>query len=773
MKSYLPRLMVPLSVSLFVLVACGLTVALQHDRASAQTTAATCNVVMAIDRSGSVGQDPKNLGTMQGQISSLFNQDALADPNIKLKEGLTINLGFWTFSSYVAPSSTTNYDSPYMNFVNVRDASAQANFNAAFSQVVVGGGTDYEQGFAYHGYALSSQTMNPNADIQRLAKSMDVLVFMTDGVPNTPANITQNGDNNPTAINAARQALNSLKTFNSQLITQAVMVGPDTDSAALDYIINGYGNPNNIDSGARSNKNHPGPNISYIDANYGNLKDTIEPIIRQRCEEINNITPGDSYSLKPTVTSNDTVGAGTATATFNYNVNSTLPSGSTTNASSSWKIEKVVVPKGQSTSGLMFGQNPNCGYDAQTPNSSVSYCDGVAGCTQLAAFIGGSGGGRSCSDVASGTTAFPHGDTSLNQYAGGAVTATIDSSYPIGTKLCFVLIVHEPTQNSSPVDRASRAACLTIGKRPSVQIIGGDLRVGRYFSTDSAPTNQNGQADPAEITTSVTAKSDGKSYGSWVEYAAMAPGAITGFGSLSGLSGGYPSAQPDAQQFWSKLTFSNVQNQFGFYTEANNGQGTIPDYASTILASRGVVSDLSAANTLSLRSGSNASGIYQKTSGDITITDSTLGKNETVILNVPNGTVTIAGNIAYDDGPYTNIAEIPQLVIIAKTIAIDPSVANVDAWLIANSASDGTVTTCDDPGALSINTCDQQLTINGPVMAHHLNLRRTGGSDAGAESADPAEIINLSGTTYLWAQSDGQSDVRAQTTLTTELPPYF
>lgn len=771
MRQYAPRLIVPLGVGAFVMLACGLTAALQHEKASAQS-APSCNILMVIDRSGSVGQDNNNVTRMKQQIGGII--DSLG--SLKTAEGLRVNLGLWAFSSVIAPSSTTNYNTPFMAYSDTSNPVTKSTVNA--TTITPQGGTNYEQGFGYNGYAFGSQVMNPDQNIQTLAKNADVLVFMTDGVPNTPASTGSTGDNNPTAIKAAKAAYDALTTVRPGLkgYTEAVMVGSDTDSAALDYVINGYGNPNNIDSGARSSQASPAPHIYYTSAGYTNLVDTILPVMQDRCEEKTGVTPGDAYSLNPSVTNvtNNDVAAGSASATFHYNVDSSIPSGST--SSSGWKVEKLVVPKGQTANNLMFGQQGNCGYNSGNPNNSTPYCDGIAGCSQLFPYIGGTGGRRSCDDVASGTNVFGHGANSLDQYAQNALTATLDDSYEIGTKICFVLIVHKPTQKASPLDRASRASCLTIGKKPSVQIHGGDIRVGRSFVTDpAAATSDSSATEPiaSQINTSVTAKSDGKSYGSWVEYGAFAPGAITGFASMSGLAGGYPSNQPDSQQLWSKLTFANAQNQFGYFTDSNSGQGTIPDYASAILAGRSVVKDLVAAGDLTLKSGENQSGTYQKLTGDLTINGSTLGKGETVVVNVPNGVVTIAGNIAYDDGPYGAVAEIPQLIIIAKTINIKSNVANVDAWLIAGSASDGTVTTCDDPATLTINICSQQLTINGPIMAHHLNLRRTGGSGTNAQSADPAETINLSGAAYLWAQSAGQSDVRAQTTLTTELPPYF
>jgi len=97
-------------------------------------------------------------------------------------------------------------------------------------------------------------------------------------------------------------------------------------------------------------------------------------------------------------------------------------------------------------------------------------------------------------------------------------------------------------------------------------------------------------------------------------------------------------------------------------------------------------------------------------------------------------------------------------------------VKQIDAWLIAKSG----LNTCSDVvGNLSSTLCNNQLTVNGPVMAGQLYLRRTAGSGTGQDhSGDPAEIFNLRPDAYMWAsmRATGGGN-RAQTVYTTELPP--
>jgi hypothetical protein len=794
MRSYLNRLSILFGLFVFVLIACGLSAA-NHDRVAGQAVPNRCNILMVIDRSGSVSEDPRNLPTLKQGVAGLFAPDGLPSIQDNVLH-VPIQLGFWTFSSAIAPSGGTNYDDPYMNYVSVKAANAAAQATTVMNRVDLAGGTDYEQGFGFHGYAYdpsdpAAQLVNPSPDIQSMmgktTPKVDVLVFMTDGVPNTPSDPGRPGptggsDNNPIAIRAAYQAYNRIKAFNPGMETKAVMVGAGTDSAAMDYVINGYGNPDRIDAAARPQSQRQ--NIVYLKpdssgSQYGDFRDLMIDIMTEKCGDRNGIVSGPPYSLSPTVTgtTSEDATSGDIKGHLTYQIGSDLPTGTNPAPSSNWSIASVVIPKGQTAGKLSFGQilpdgTQTCGYSAR-----VSYCDNIAGCNQINQIIYGpvvppSNPTRNCSIAASGNSSFAGHPTILEQVAANVPTdVTLASTYPIGTKLCYILILEQPTRDrGSPLNRASAAYCITVGKSPSVEIHGGDLQVGRFFSTDSSIP-----AQPAQIDTSLTTRvvsGVSTSYGSWAEYGASAPGVIKNFASASGLAGGY--ANSPGQGAWSKLTFANAQGQFGTFTAANDPGQRIPDYASTIVASQPAQGG-AFPNTLT--SGSNASGVYT-VSTDVTVNGGTLGKHagtnkgESIVLFAQNNTVTIAGDIKYDDGPYAGIDQIPQMVIIAKKIIIKPNVTQIDSWLIANDPSDGSITTCDDPGTLTVSRCDQQLIINGPVMARTLNLRRT----AGAERASPtmsAEVINLQGSTYLWSQSAGLSEARAQTTLTTEKPPYF
>ena len=66
---------------------------------------------------------------------------------------------------------------------------------------------------------------------------------------------------------------------------------------------------------------------------------------------------------------------------------------------------------------------------------------------------------------------------------------------------------------------------------------------------------------------------------------------------------------------------------------------------------------------------SPTSGTYN-VAGDLTLNASTLTFGKSIIIKA-TGIVTIVGDQKYSDGPYTNISQLPQLIIIANRIIIN------------------------------------------------------------------------------------------------------
>lgn len=719
----------PFGVLVAAVVLTGMALNSQPPSVGAQAPPQICRATMILDRSGSI--DGSEMNRMRSQIRRLFEPTGIYNDKIQL--------AFWTFSNDVG----ANYNSPFHDFVSSRGVNS--SFNSRLNAINSGGNTNYQQAFAYNG-----DTRNPA--LNDIIEASDILVFMTDGEPNSPPGGIFGG---LTPEESGRQA--ALKHLNAGRVIIGGSIGSsDAQRRVINYVV----------SGDRNNYN----SSFVISGNFDDLAVKLKEQIDKKCKELfppcqyNPNLPADSpdckppesapYSLTPSVTASNTVISGSDSAGFIYKVDN--DSTGATSDPTHWSVKRLVVDRGQAVEPLYY-----------TP--AEAYRDGYS-CNSLKALVGGR---ATCDDAAaSGTRTFGPGSTTLTPAELGSVaTTTVDDSWQVGTKLCYVLVIDKPTQKNTPVDRFSRAACVVVGKRPTVQVHGGDLVVGRYFKAGDIS-----ETSSANVRGSLTTKSGSinKTFGSWVEYGIFAPGIVSGVASASGLSGGYDGAVASNPDLWSRLTFANTQGEYGHFTTPNN-MGQVTNTAEYFLRGRSVARDLAAVSDLTINGANATSGLYRKATGDLAIDASTLEKGKLVIVHVPEGTVTIRGNLGYVAGPYGAIGEIPQLVIIAKNIVINGNVTNVDAWLLAQAGdgSGGMISTCEFAGTLTSEVCNAPLTVNGPVMAKDLQLKRTGGAGVGNASGDPAEIFNLRADAYLWSYGEGRSSVRAQTTHTTELPPQF
>jgi len=386
--------------------------------------------------------------------------------------------------------------------------------------------------------------------------------------------------------------------------------------------------------------------------------------------------------------------------------------------------------------------------------------------------VGGTGSGvpasyygNSATDIKSGTRQFPRNTTNLqNELARQAI-----GDYPVGTKICYGLSVR-PYSHTTGNWRYSKPFCIIVTKKPKFQVLGSDVLVGRPFPGAVAQVSKITAGETNQIS---------RTYGSWVEYAAVATGTITGFASASGYAGGVPRTTDCGVAF---LTLANTSAASPSRCSSTSSLGsfdtkkTIPDIASRFSTSS-TTTKLTGAVDLG---GSNRQGIYtiDDNAASIDLSATTLKSGQWVVINAPTKTVNITGDIKYTDGVLNAPSDIPQLVIIANRINIRSSVARVDAWLVAKG-TEGLINTCRDAAdnadliSLSSTMCAVQLTVNGPVMAKKLVLNRTSGAGAGTAAGTPGEIFNLRPDAYIWAATRASTTGRVQTVYTQELPPRF
>ena len=146
---------------------------------------------------------------------------------------------------------------------------------------------------------------------------------------------------------------------------------------------------------------------------------------------------------------------------------------------------------------------------------------------------------------------------------------------------------------------------------------------------------------------------------------------------------------------------------------------------------------------------------------ELRFSDSIFGASNGILGKTPifysSGDIEITSNF-YNDIDY-EANRVRQVIIIADgNINIDQYVTNIDAWIIAG----GTLNTCSIDGVpqavenLDYNTCNRQLTINGPVYAKNVVFSRTHGANANPESGDgdltePAERIDYTPVSLMWS----------------------
>lgn len=363
-----------------------------------------------------------------------------------------------------------------------------------------------------------------------------------------------------------------------------------------------------------------------------------------------------------------------------------------------------------------------------------------------------------CRSVNSGNTIFGPSDGGVGQF-----------NYPVGdqpagTKYCYAFSVQpRAALNKDFVDNDwSHSAfsafdpalnCVIIVKKPKVQIWGGDLWVNGAIRASNSVKNI------ANVN---------RTFGSWAEYGIFATGSITGIASGSVFAG--PGLADSTICKYNILSFVNAVSPVApFCTGIGIGNyssnHSIPDVAASFSGAGTAISGNVTPSSLD-------SGIYS--GNNLTLATSELAPGKSIIIKA-SGTVTIVGNQTYNQdnngSKYKSGLQLPQLVIIADKIIINHDVINVDAWLVAKG-NNGTIETCDIVGDTA-NKCNLMLTVNGPVMAQKLYLRRTAGSGVEAASGNPAEIFNLRADAYLWAAAQSSISSRAQTVYITELPPRF
>ncbi len=440
---------------------------------------------------------------------------------------------------------------------------------------------------------------------------------------------------------------------------------------------------------------------------------------------------------------------------------------------SPYEVGQFVIKAGGSKPDLsgVFNMSKNVG------TQSVQYAEGTysglgKACTSWLKSQSGLGGVVCQTIRADASTTFTSPSISFTDNPINA------DDYSPGDMICRFISVeyYKYDISDTSLHRISYPLCVVVAKQPSVQVWGGDMRVGDAVSPGVPNSN-------ASVLTKYM-QSGGHAYGSWVEYGIFAPatGKIesSSGGMLSG-SAGYTGA-PTVSAL-TKLSFANTVTPAGQWAPASQ--------IASIEAKAAQITDNATvgAGTLQLDS---LSGLADGSVTHITVTGDAkiqgkLPKAAAIVITVA-GNAEITSDINLGVASYGAIGHASQIVIIARNIVVDPNVGNIDAWLVAVPASatsgDGKISTCGaiqagkyfDGLRLGDECSKNALRINGVVMAKELQLRRTNGAE-NTSLGVPAETINLRADAYVWggrlAAGSGGTGMPITTIFTHELPPRF
>ena len=378
----------------------------------------------------------------------------------------------------------------------------------------------------------------------------------------------------------------------------------------------------------------------------------------------------------------------------------------------------------------------------------------------------------------------------------------------------------------------SAASCVTLAKKPNFQVLGGG-----FYTNGTIKTALSEKAVGGGLGAFPSAET--RSYGSWDEFGVLAAGKVLGFGSgaAMGYEEGYNFNLPRGGIMNAYYTFigptgpnsvvSGISN-ISHMTIANdkNGPGNsgISRIGSAVLArlkarfrdtiirnSSNTITSLtsnetSAKNYLglsqlyhqgdtSLSAMNSTANFYQfDRGGNLIARSNTTGQKlmNTLAMFV-DGTLTIDRNINIAHETYSAVDDFPQVLIFAKKINITSNVTNIDAWLILDEDyGDNQIDTCSNDRTPNALSCNETLTITGPVFARRLILSRTagahtGGGRAGAHplqtgptgtyyaegSIHPAEVFTLRADAYFWAYRQSLSGGQAYMVYSREIAPRY
>lgn len=317
--------------------------------------------------------------------------------------------------------------------------------------------------------------------------------------------------------------------------------------------------------------------------------------------------------------------------------------------------------------------------------------------------------------------------------------------------------------------------CYTIGKKPSLQVWGGNVfskgNVSTSVSNKGHLTGYNGYDPDGSYARHL--------FGSWGEFGVVSSGIVKGF--ASGAALGYQSnnngtlwpsyhpangsgnnaniiGQPGGSVstdfcVHSPLSFANSGCKSGTAGLVGTANGTNESSDNKESVINRLIPKSKPTSVSSVNFADNTT--YYYSSSDLNLDAQQLNVAGVIKVVHALGSININGNITYGNDGYTTLTEVPKAVIYAEgDVNIACEVTQIDALIMA----DGQVNTCANSRDTDERRNSTQLKVNGAIISKTLNAKRTYGTATGANSIIPAEIINHDPTLYMWAGSSDQDD---------------
>ena len=372
-----------------------------------------------------------------------------------------------------------------------------------------------------------------------------------------------------------------------------------------------------------------------------------------------------------------------------------------------------------------------------------------------------------------------------------------------GAYFCIAMAIYPSNSgadhnlNASGNDRwyISDSKCFKVAKKPNFQLWGG----GIIMSGNEAGANLF-VSEKKNLDGFAEASSDSSTYvfGSFVEDNLIANGVVKGL--ASGAGTGYTErglvANPGGSKEGAKADYCMRSMLSISNADCNNSRQYVGGASlsslsknvseKTVLVEKlfpGMEANITAESVdLNADYNETSAGVrFSYSKNNLTIGAATISKGVTHVVRSDKD-ILISGNLIYDDG-YTELEQIPKLIIFANNIKVNCDVANVvnriDAVLIAKENVDTCSATDGDKGAVTgidSEANSKQLKINGMILANSLTLNRTYGAARGVRSIVPAEIINYDTSLYLWSfggKADPENTGKFTQTYLKELPPRY